>query len=33
MSDTTVRRALLLHLAVIAVLFALQFVLPAYHHT
>ena len=27
-----VRRALLFHLAVIAVLFALQFVLPAYHH-
>jgi branched-chain amino acid transport system permease protein len=27
------RRSVLLHLAVIAVLFGLQFVLPAYHHT
>jgi branched-chain amino acid transport system permease protein len=27
------RRTLLLHLAVLAALFALQFVLPAYHHT
>ena len=33
MSDTNLRRALLFHLAVIALLFALQFVLPAYHHT
>jgi len=33
MSDSNLRRALLFHLAVIAVLFALQFVLPAYHHT
>ena len=33
MSDANLRDALLFHLAVIAVLFALQFVLPAYHHT
>lgn len=33
MSDTNMRRALLFHLAVIALLFVLQFVLPAYHHT
>ena len=33
MSDTNLRRALLFHLAVIALLFVLQFVLPAYHHT
>jgi branched-chain amino acid transport system permease protein len=30
---TATRKALLLHVAVIALLFGLQFVLPAYHHT
>lgn len=33
MSDANLRRAVLFHLAVIALLFTLQFVLPAYHHT
>jgi branched-chain amino acid transport system permease protein len=33
MKAVAAHRALLLHLAVIALLFALQFVLPAYHHT
>src|SRR5262249_33658221 len=32
MTPGSTRRALLLHLAVIALLLALQFVLPAYHH-
>jgi branched-chain amino acid transport system permease protein len=33
MSDPNMRRVLLFHLGVILLLFALQFVLPAYHHT
>jgi branched-chain amino acid transport system permease protein len=33
MTSRTSRRSVLLHLAVIALLFGLQFVLPAYHHT
>ena len=33
MTDSSLRRAVLFHLGVIAVLFALQFILPAYHHT
>jgi branched-chain amino acid transport system permease protein len=33
MTPRTSRRSVLLHLAVIALLFGLQFVLPAYHHT
>jgi branched-chain amino acid transport system permease protein len=32
-TDPNLRRALLFHLGVILLLFALQFVLPAYHHT
>ncbi len=33
MSPSAAQRAWLLHLGVVALLFALQFVLPAYHHT
>jgi branched-chain amino acid transport system permease protein len=33
MNDPNTRRALLFHLGVVLLLFALQFVLPAYHHT
>jgi branched-chain amino acid transport system permease protein len=33
MNDSNLRRALLFHLGVIVLLFASQFILPAYHHT